>query len=72
MISPFVFPGRSLDKAFNGFGKVWLRIQTFTGLDGLTPHDFRHTFQTTTDWIAAALAGAVPRAGVKVAGAGSA
>jgi len=22
-----VFPGRSLDKAFNGFGKVWLRIQ---------------------------------------------
>jgi len=114
MISPFVFPGRSLDKAFNGFGKVWLRIQTFTGLDGLTPHDFRHTFQTTcmelgypaaiadsllghslgrirdtyvnfstdgilamasqttADWIAAALAGAVPRAGVKVAGAGSA
>ena len=46
-ISPYVFPGRSLDKPFNGFGKVWLRIQTFAGLEGLTPHDFRHTFQTT-------------------------
>ncbi len=107
-ISPFVFPGRTLDKAFNGFGKVWLRIQAFAGLEGLTPHDFRHTFQTacmelgypaaiadsllghslgrirdtytnlsmdgilaqasqtTADWIAAAMAGENPRAGVKV------
>ncbi len=106
-ISPYVFPGRTLDKPFNGFGKVWLRIQAFAGLDGLTPHDFRHTFQTTcmelgypaaiadsllghslgrirdtytnfgtdgilamasqaaADWIAAALAGAQPKPGIK-------
>ena len=108
-----MFPGRSLDKAFNGFGKVWLRIQAFAGLTGLTPHDFRHTFQTTcmeqgypaaiadsllghslgrirdtyvnfgtdgilaqasqttSDWIAAALSGAQPMTGIKVACAGS-
>ncbi len=45
-ISAYVFPGRSLGRPFNGFSKVWLRIQAFAGLEGLTPHDFRHTFQT--------------------------
>ncbi len=45
-LSAFVFPGRSVDRPFNGFGKVWLRVVEASGLEGLRPHDLRHTFQT--------------------------
>lgn len=48
ILSTFVFPGRALDRPFNGLGKVWQRILQASELQGLTPHDLRHTFQTTS------------------------
>lgn len=46
-LSTFVFPGQSSDHPFNGLGKVWERIRAASKLENLTPHDLRHTFQTT-------------------------
>ncbi len=38
-ISRFIFPGRLMDRPFNGFGKVWKRIRETAGLQGFKPHD---------------------------------
>ena len=46
-LSAYVFPGRNLDRPFNGLGKVWERVLGASKLENLTPHDLRHTFQTT-------------------------
>jgi integrase len=46
-ICKFVFPGRLMDRPFNGFGKIWERIREVSGLQGFNPHDLRHTFLTT-------------------------
>jgi integrase len=46
-ISRFIFPGRLMDRPFNGFGNVWKRIREASGLQDFNPHDLRHTFFTT-------------------------
>jgi integrase len=45
-LSAYAFPGTSLDRPFNGVGKVWGRILEVSGLEGITPHDLRRTFMT--------------------------
>jgi integrase len=45
-LSTYAFPGTSLDRPFNGVGKVWGRILEVSGLEGITPHDLRRTFMT--------------------------
>jgi integrase len=47
-ISRFIFPGRLMDRPFNGFGKVWERIREAADLQGFNSHDLRHTFFTTS------------------------
>jgi integrase len=42
--SEFVFPGRSMGKAFSGLPKVWRRIIGGSVLDHLTPHGLRHAY----------------------------
>lgn len=46
-ISPYLFPGLTLDKPFNGLGKVWGRIRAKAKLPDVTPHDLRRTFMST-------------------------
>jgi len=45
-ISPFVFPGRILNRPFNGLGKCWERVLKQANITNLTPHDLRRTFHT--------------------------
>jgi len=46
-VSPYLFPGLSLDRPFNGLGKVWERIRVKADLLDITPHDLRRTFMST-------------------------
>jgi len=46
-LSPYLFPGLTMDKPFNGLGKVWERICVKAKLQDLTPHDLRRTFMST-------------------------
>jgi len=46
-ISPYIFPGRSLDQPFNGLGKIWERIRIKASIEDVTPHDLRRTFMST-------------------------
>lgn len=46
-LSVYVFSGLSMNKPFQGFGKLWLKIAEKAGLVGVTPHDLRRTFNTT-------------------------
>lgn len=41
--SPFVFPGRALDKPLQEIKRVWYAVRHAAGLDDVRLHDLRHT-----------------------------
>ncbi len=46
--SPFVFPGRSPDKALVEINRVWYSVRHAAGLDDLRLHDLRHSFASVS------------------------